>query len=132
VLRCELAQNPVGNTTVDAVSLAGDGDAVVKAFSIESGRYPDNVSISCAIGVDPAVGLWPVDARGRAFRPGPGRRFRAVSGRSLWRRSERCMKSEAIRSVLGAPIAAPCTLAATRLESIRLSRACLGPMAPAG
>lgn len=69
VLRCELAQNPVGNTTVDAVSLAGDVDAVVEAFSIESRRYPDNVSISCAIGVDPAVGLWLVDARGRAFRP---------------------------------------------------------------
>ena len=69
VARCELAQNPAGNTTVDAVSLAGDVDAVLEAFSIQSRRYPDNVSISCAISVDPAVGLWLVDARGRAFRP---------------------------------------------------------------
>jgi hypothetical protein len=69
VVRCELAQNPAGNTTVDSVSLDGDIDAVTRAFSIESKRYPDNVSVTCAISVDAAVGLWLVDATGRAFRP---------------------------------------------------------------
>lgn len=211
VVRCELAQNPAGNTTVDAVSLAGDVAAVVEAFSIESRRYPDNVSISCAISVDPAVGLWLVDARGRAIRPAwpsvpcsfreePLDALRALhevgresfdtgvpitlprncterfsgsmggvySGTAAIERERRALNlsarplladlalpiddvgplqacrhgvnepaqgggwylwltaresSNAIRSVLGAPIAAPCSLTATRLVSIRLSRA---------
>jgi hypothetical protein len=69
VVRCELAQNAAGNTTVDSVSLGGDVAAVTRAFSIESERYPANVDVSCANSVNAAVGLWLVDARGRALRP---------------------------------------------------------------
>ncbi|PZT98850.1 MAG: hypothetical protein DI630_18400 [Gordonia sp. (in: high G+C Gram-positive bacteria)] len=69
VVRCDLAQHTTGTMSVDSVSLGGDVGALARAFSMESERFPDNVQASCAIGVEPAVGLWLVDARGRAFRP---------------------------------------------------------------
>jgi hypothetical protein len=69
VVRCELAENAAGKMTVDSVTLQGDVAAVTRAFSIDSQRFPDNVSASCALNVETSVGLWLVDARGSAFRP---------------------------------------------------------------
>ncbi|MFJ6094810.1 hypothetical protein [Williamsia muralis] len=115
VVRCELAQNPAGNTTVDAVSLAGDVAAVVEAFSIESRRYPDNVSLAA-----PSVWIrllgcgWSTPEVAQSGRP--GRRSRAVFGRSPLMRSDRCTRSVGSLSTPGSRSPCPAIAPSDRAE----------------
>lgn len=69
MVRCEISLTADNVETLDTVRLDGDVDAVMDAFRVDSKRYSDFVSASCAYEVFPPVGLWFVNKAGKAFRP---------------------------------------------------------------
>lgn len=69
VLRCERALGADNVLTLDSVRLRGDVEAAMDAFAVDSERYVSGVTVECAYFVEAPVGLWFVDASGRAFRP---------------------------------------------------------------
>lgn len=69
VLRCERALNSDNVLTVDSVRLHGDVGTAMDAFSVDSTRFASGIMASCVSVPEAPVGLWFVDASGRAFRP---------------------------------------------------------------
>ncbi|OZC83713.1 hypothetical protein CH254_22580 [Rhodococcus sp. 06-412-2C] len=69
VLRCERALSADNVLTLDSVRLRGDVEAAMGEFAVPSTRLASGIMASCAYSVEAPVGLWFVDASGRAFRP---------------------------------------------------------------
>ena len=69
VLRCERALSDDNVLTLDSVRLRGAVEAAMGEFAVPSKRFASGIMASCAYSVEAPVGLWFVDASGRAFRP---------------------------------------------------------------
>ncbi|OZF39766.1 hypothetical protein CH294_05950 [Rhodococcus sp. 14-2483-1-1] len=69
VLRCERALSDDNVLMLDSVRLRGDVQAAMGEFAVPSNRFASGIMASCAYSIEAPVGLWFVDASGRAFRP---------------------------------------------------------------